>query len=428
MNEREVELGILGAILKNPKNFGSVSELVKPDYLTWVPYRDCYEAMLVLHSEGLAIDTITVGDQLEKQGKLAEFSIHDSPSLAGRNALVEVRQKGRGENYATYAQIAKNYALNREILQIASKGAEWAVKGRSPFDIVSDMTNLLGKVEPSSKSETITFNQAVSKAWDDTEAAMRGEKTFLKTGITALDELMIGLSAPDLTIVAARPSVGKTAFLATSVYNIMRAYPDKAIVFFSLEMGSAQVAMRFISMHSGIPYATQQTGEFKYGEYERFVQTIGELTGANPKLHLNDIAGIKPKKIRQELRKVGKVDLVVVDYIQLANADDKKESRRLEVGSVSRELKAIAREFDVPVLVAAQLSRAANQRSEDNKKPVLSDLAESGSLEQDADNVIFLHRDFGVTSTNVIFAKHRNGPVGDFFIEYEPNKTMFRDK
>jgi len=429
MEERDVEQGLLGALLKKPDNFGSVSELVNEQAFSWLPYRDLFLAIKQLRAEGLGVDSITCGDTLDKMGKLQDFTLHNVVNSTGRNAIALIRQEGRAENAITYAKIAKNYGLNRTIIEIVSKGAEWATKGRNPAEIVADITNRLSTLDSGHKDDsTITFNEAVSRAWDATEEAGKGNMSFLQTGFIDLDRLMIGLSQPDMTIVAARPGVGKTAFLATVVFNIMRTYQNKTIAFFSLEMGSEQVAMRFISMHSGIPYNSQRTGKFVDDQYSKYVGSVSELTAKNYPLHLNDIPGLKPNKIRQELRRIGKVDLVVLDYLQLAEADDKKEQRHLEVASVSRALKGIAKEFRVPVLVAAQLSRAANQRSEDNKRPVMSDLAESGSLERDADNIIFLHRDFGVENTFVYLAKQRNGPVGEFMLNYDGTKTMFTDR
>jgi replicative DNA helicase len=233
---------------------------------------------------------------------------------------------------------------------------------------------------------------------------------------------MLGLSAPDFTIVAARPGVGKTAFLASVVYNIVRRYPQKRIAFFSLEMGSEQVAMRFISMFSGITYNTQRSGKFGFNEYDGYVNAVGELTKNNYNLFINDLPSIKPSKVKQELRKLGAIDLLVFDYLQLAESDEKKEQRHLEVGAVSRALKHLAKELDIPVLTAAQLKR------NNNEKPVMSDLAESSYLERDADNIIFLHREFGESNTFVTLAKQRNGATGECILNYNGARTMFEDR
>lgn len=428
MENRDVELGLLGSILKKPSNIGIASEFMKPEDFDWLPYRNMYKVMQDLHHQNLGIDSITVGDRMAKENTLGDFCLHMSPSIIGRDAIVKVREEGRGENTATYAKIAKNYAQNRAILQIASDTAQWVSSNRSTADIIKDISVKLNSIVPVGESDTIDFTTAVSRAMDKTDEASKGNMTFLNTGLKVLDTLLIGLSAPDLTIVAARPGVGKTAFLATLTYNIMKRFQNKTIVFFTLEMGSDQVAMRFISMASGIPYSSQRTGQLSEKEWETYYSAVGDLTEHKYGLYLNDLAGIKPSKIRQILRQFNKVDLVVLDYIQLAESDEKKENRHLEVGVVSRALKAIAKEFHVPVLAAAQLSRASTRRSEENSKPVMSDLAESGSLERDADNIIFLHRDFNATVTNVILAKQRNGPVGDFFVEYDMQKTMFKDK
>ena len=428
MEHRDIELGFLGALLKKPANIGTASEIVQPEDFDWIPYRNMYRSMLDLNKAGLGIDSITLGDKMASDKNLAEFCLHYSTSTVGRDAIVKVREDGKADNAISYAKIAKNYAQNRAILQIASECAQWVSQGRDTSSILRDMSSKLSAIQPYGNAETIRLNEAISRAMDITDKARDGQIAFLQTGLRHLDQLIIGLSAPDLTIVAARPGVGKTAFLATVVYNVMRHFQDKTVVFFTLEMGSEQVAMRFISMASGITYAAQRTGKFSEGETEQYYPTVGDLTAHDYHVHLNDIPAIKPSKIRQELRKFPKVDLVVIDYIQLAESDEKKESRHLEVGSVSRALKAIAKEFHTPVLAAAQLSRASSRRSEENSKPVMSDLAESGSLERDADNIIFLHREFGDTITSVILAKQRNGPVGEVFVNYDMVKTLFVDK
>ena len=428
MDERKTEQALLGALLKKTTNIGNVSEIVESVDFTWKPYRDVYDAMVHINNQGLGVDTITIGDTLDKQGLLTDFALHDLPNTAGRSALVLLREESVSENASTYAQIVKNYAQNRKILEIMNQGAGWVAKGRNPSDILKDITQEMNAIDTSAiNTKTVTISQAISAAWDITDKANKGEASYIKTHFTALDKLIIGFSAPDFTIVAARPGVGKTAFLASIVHNIMR-HERKVIVYFTLEMGSEQVAMRFISMESGINFHKQRSGFTQDSDYTKYTEAVGELTAGNYPLYINDISAISPKKIRQELRRIGHVDLVIVDYIQLATSDEKAERRNLEVASISRTLKKMAGEFHVPVICAAQLNRQLTQRAKNDQLPQLTDLAESGALEQDADNVIFLHRIDNSSDAEVLVAKQRNGPTGYFHLTYLGEKTRFENQ
>ena len=421
MDERKVEQVLLGSILKRPVNIGNVSEVVDAEDFGNVAYRQIYTAMVQLHKAGMNIDTITLADQLGKQ--LNDIVIHDSPNTSGRAALIMLRDDAVATNYQDYTQIVKNNAKNRQIMALLNDGANWINKGRQPSDILHDLSAKLSNIQTTSitESRTITFNDAINKAYDMSKAASEGNTVYTKTGFTALDRLIVGLTGPDLIYVAARPGVGKTAFLASMVYNIMQNY-IKHIVYFSLEMGSEQVGMRFISMDSGIGFSEQRTGKMDWNKYN---EAVGRLTAGNYPLHLNDLPRLTPTSIRKELRRFEKVDLLVIDYLQLAEPDEKYNARHLEVAAVSRSLKQIAREFNIPVVCAAQLSRAAIARAKDEQRPVLSDLAESSSLEKDADIIIFLHRVDNATDSEVIVAKHRNGPVGAFHLTYLDTRTKF---
>jgi replicative DNA helicase len=425
-----MELSVLGSILKNSKNLSQVLEVVDSLYFSWIPYRDIFESIVELHKDGFIIDSVTVGDALERKSKLDSLIIHDQMNMTGRSALLQIRQAGEPENSVAYAQVLANYYATSQILELVTKGASWISKGRMPYDVIDDLSKGLSLIKPwhpQTAGGTILFNEAIKKAVDQTEKASRGMSTFIQTGFPLLDRIMVGLSAPDVTIVAARPGVGKTAFLCSILYSIMTHY-KKTVAFFSLEMGSEQVAMRFISMDSGINFHKQRTGFMTKEEKIKYDDTIGNLTCNNYSLFLNDIPRMTPNKIRRELRTMGKVDLLVLDYLQLASSDEKNEVRHLEVAAVSRGLKAIAKEFAIPVLVAAQLSRAGANRKGDESLPIMSDLAESGSLERDADNIIFLDRDNGESETTVYVAKQRNGGVGKFKMTYDGEKTMFIGK
>lgn len=419
MDERTVELNLLGAVLKRPSIIGSVSTL-EPEEFSYIPYRSIYQSMVKLYKDGINIDTITLGDALGP--KLKDINIHDAPSTTGRAALLNLRDDANPDNHQQYISIVKNNAKNRQIMALLNDGANWVNKGRNPSDVLHDLSSKINTLQVSSPdSRTISFLDAIDRARDMTTKAANGSISYIKTGFNALDKLIIGLTGPDLIYVAARPGVGKTAFLASMVYNIMQNY-RKHIVYFSLEMGSEQVGMRFISMDAGINFSAQRTGQVDWDKYNASVQKFKD---DNYPLHLNDLPRLTPTNIRKELRRFKQVNLLVVDYLQLAEADEKYQQRHQEVAAVSRSLKQIAREFNIPVVCAAQLSRAAIARAKDEQRPVLSDLAESSALEKDADIIIFLHRIETATDTEVIVAKHRNGPTGGVHLTYLGEKTKF---
>ena len=422
MEDRQQEQSLLGALIKNSSNIGSVSEVLQPEDITWIPYRQAYEVIQYLTAQKLGVDTITIGDRLEREDKLESFCLHDSVSTNGRQALTYLRGESVSENAITYAKNVKNYAINRVILDKLSKGAEWVKKGRNPSDIISDVTRELGKLDTSTANEnTQIFHDAIAKAWDITDRATKGDVSFIPTGFSDLDRMIVGLSGPDMTIVGARPGVGKTSFLASIVRNIMFKQ-TKRIAFFTLEMGNEQIAMRFIAMQSGINFLKQRSGNIRDDEMTKYIEAVGDLTVTKYPLFINDLPGLSPNKIRQELRRLGDIDLCIVDYLQLANSDEKNQQRHLEVAAVGRGLKSIARQFNIPVLVAAQLNRAGEARGDE---PKLSDLRESGSLEQDADNVLFLHRERDEAATKLIIAKQRNGGVGTIYLNYNGERTLF---
>jgi len=419
------EAALIAAVLRKPVLFQEVSEIIAPSDFGWRAYGDAWAAIARANENGMTADTVIVGDELERVGKLATFQQHDSAIHQGRAALSELRKNGVPENAKDYAAVVLDYSAKRKFYQMFATGQEWAANGRRAHDIAADMERLLAEVRTSNNKaskHTQTLKDAIMQAYDGTEAASQGKVKYIKTGYIDLDEIISGLMAPDLVLVAGRPGNGKTALLASIAMNV--AEQGKRVAFFSLEMGNKQIAMRFISMVSGISYHKQLTGKLSDEDWPLYTHAIEKLGSTDYKIILNDMPDISPKRMAQELRRMGDVDLIIVDYIQLASADKKADNRVLEVGEISRGFKRICKDFDVPMIAAAQLSRAIEQRSD--KTPQLSDLRESGSLEQDSDKVIFIHRpdEFGNT-TDLIVGKQRNGPLGRCTLLYRGERTRF---
>ncbi len=422
---RTEEAALIAACMRKPALLDEMKELVYPSMFGWKAYQDAWEAMLELQEQGSGIDPVTVGDELERRGRLEMFIAHDINSFTGRAALSVVRERGQPMNARTYAEIVQDYAAKRELLRTATRLAEWAINGRRAVDILADMEKELLKIHVTGSSKaakhTAGLADAVLMAVERTDQARDGEISYIPTYYPDLDRLVTGFSEPDLWVVAARPGMGKTALLASIAMNVIEK--GKKVVFFTLEMGMAQIAMRMISMLSGVPYSEQLTGKMSEETRERYDAAVNELLANSSGVYLNDLPAISPQKIRQELRRIGEVDLVVLDYIQLASADQQYDVRNLEVAAIVKGLKEICKEFHVPMLAAAQLNRAVEQRSE--KMPILSDLGESDELGKSADKVLFIHREEGSSNAMIIVAKQRNGPTGITSLTYLGAKTRF---
>lgn len=421
---QQQEENLIGSLLKDPSQIEMVNSIVAPDDFYNHALGWAYGAMLDLHKRGLGIDTVTLGDELQRHNKMDDFVIG---SRAGWLALQDIRANFKGDHPKSYANKVLGYAAKRQMIQEMSIGTTWMANGREPEEIRNDMIRRLTAIKvPNAKANkhTQTFKEALSQNWDEVN---NGNVSFVPTGFIDLDRAMDnGLYAPDLMIIAGRPGTGKTSLMLSVAMNAAKT--GKRVVMFSLEMSNSQIIMRAASMETGIPFGVMRARKMDDAQkqkYNQFVEDFEKLP-----IHLNDLPAISVNTMRQTLYEIiavhGQVDLVIVDYLQLQGVDGKFDNRQGEVSSISRGLKAMAKELDVPVLAGAQLSRAIEQRAE--KKPVLSDLRESGSLEQDADNVAFIYvaDEYSTTGqTDIIIAKHRNGAVGTISLKFLKARTQF---
>lgn len=422
---QEQEESLIGALLKQPDKIELVNAIIDPESFHNHALGWAFGSMIDLHARGLKIDTVTLGDELERTSRMQDFVIG---SKAGRMALNHLREQFRYDNPESYAAKILDYAAKRTLLEAAGKMAYYANNGRNSSDIRDDMIKTLTDIKvPNAKlnKHTQTFKEALSQAWDE---ANNGTTNFTPTGFIDLDhKLDGGLYAPDFMILAGRPGRGKTSLLLSIAKHA--AELKKRTILFSLEMSNMQVVMRTISMQTGIPFGAMRRGRMDPEQWTKYNQAVEEFEILP--LHLNDMPAIKINEMRQVLRRIeavdGKIDLVIVDYLQLQSGEGDFGTREQEVGSISRGLKSIAKEFDIPVLAAAQLNRAIESRAE--RKPVLSDLRESGSLEQDTDIVAFIHQpdETNVNKIELIIAKHRNGPPGAVPLTFRPELTKFEN-
>lgn len=427
---KENETALIGSILKNPSQFEKLKDELGENDFYDVGLRACWTAFRKIHDEGMTIDQVTVGDELERAGNLQDVV---SGQWTGRPAISAIRDAGTHVGADSYAENVLDYSAKRQLLDKFSQGAYWSNNGRRSVEIQADMLELLSSIRtPNRKADahTVHLGHALGEAWDRTDAASKGKVLLLYTDFVDLDKILHGMEGGDFLILAARPGQGKTALATNIAYNVAKR--GKNVVMFTLEMQNRQIAMRLIQMESGVSYGSQKDGKLTEEEWPLYTRAF-ELLGKLP-IYLCDLPGIRIHEIKKTLRKLeakyGAVDLVVIDYLQLVSPDDDNAKvREQEVSKVARGLKHIAKDFDIPVLACAQLSRALESRSE--KRPQLSDLRESGELEQAADTVMFIYRpdQYGDASkqniAEIVVAKNRNGPVGSVELIYRPSLTRF---
>lgn len=412
-NSREAEEAVLGSVLIYPESYYEIAQILHADDFYVIRNQWLWEVFTRLHDRRVPIDLLTVSEDLEEHGQLTEIG-----GQAYLTALIN--QTPSSLHAEAYAKIVEQNAVRRRMLASANELAKLAYDQEKPIDTIIDEAeqNIFGLSERRVKHDLVPISQVVSETYDHVnELAQRDEEIFgVPTGLTDLDRLLGGLQKSDLLIIAGRPGSGKTGFLLSVAKNAAQKH-KKHVAVFSLEMSNEQLVQRLIAQETRIDTQRLRTGKLEEHEWELFTQATEVLGDTH--IWLDDTPAITPLQLRTKCRRLHMeyaLDLVIVDYLQLMGSDGRNENRVQEVSLISRSLKVLARELNVPVLAAAQLSRAVEQRTD--KKPILSDLRESGSLEQDADIVMFIHRPDALEKDNprqniaeLIVAKHRNGPT-----------------
>lgn len=428
-HSREAEEAVIGAVLINPEAYYDVAQFIKIDDYYFHRNRYIWEAFVRLNERRTPIDFLTVSEELEQMGRLAEIG-----GAAYLTALIN--NVPTSLHAEAYGHIVEETAIRRRMLEAANQIAKLAYQEEIGIGAVMDDAEkaIFGVSERRLTRDLQSIQEVLGDYYDRIgQLAGRDEEIFgVPTGFIDLDKLLGGLQPSDLLIVAGRPGQGKTGFLLSIAKNAAQLYKKKVAIF-SLEMSNEQLVQRILAQETAIDMQRLRTGKLEDSEWPLFTQAIETL--GNTRVFLDDTPGITPMQLRTKCRRLHMefgLDLIIVDYLQLMSGGGRNENRVQEVSFISRNLKVLARELNVPVFAAAQLSRAVEQRAD--KRPVLSDLRESGSLEQDADIVMFIYRPDQYEQDTVkqnlaeiIIAKHRNGPVGSVELVFRKNLAKFEN-
>ncbi len=413
-HSRQAEEAVLGAVLINPETYYDVAQFLNADDFYIHRNRFIWETFTRLHETRTPIDFLTVVEALDKRGQLDE--------VGGESYITSlISQTPTSLHAEAYGRSIQDTSIRRRMLAAANDLAKLAYDEKQSIDTVLGEAekSIFGISERRAKKDVQPIQEVLSDVYDRVDQLSRrtDEIYGVPTGLIDLDKLLGGLQKSDLLIVAGRPGMGKTGFMLSVLKNAAQKH-KKHVAMFSLEMSNEQLVQRLIAQETGIDTQRLRTGKLNDDEWPLFTHAIEVLGDCH--IYLDDTPAITPMALRTKCRRLHleqHLDLVIVDYLQLMSSDTRNDNRVQEVSFISRNLKVLARELNVPVLTAAQLSRAVEQRQD--KRPVLSDLRESGSIEQDADIVMFIHRPDANEKESpnrdlaeLIVAKHRNGPVG----------------
>ena len=426
----EAEQSVLGAMLIKKEAITQAQELLRPDDFYREAHRIVFETMLELAGDNEAVDLVTLTEALRKKEMLEKVG-----GISFITALANYVPTAA--NIVYHAQIVKEKSELRHLIDAATEIASAAYEATD--DVKDIMDDAEKKILAVAANQTGGAFEPIRNIVIDTVGRVetlyenQGGLTGISTGFRDLDRDTSGLQKSDLILVAARPSMGKTAFtLNIATYAALHGH---TVAFFSLEMSKEQLVQRMLCSEGGIDSQRLRTGQLEDADWDRLINTADRISKAS--IYIDDTAGINVMDLRSKARRLKAehgLDLIVIDYLQLMQGRPSKngDNRQQEISEISRSLKALARELNVPVIALSQLSRSVEARQV--KRPMLSDLRESGSLEQDADIVMFLYREDYYDQeterkniTEVIIAKHRNGPIGTIELFFQKEFTKFRD-
>ena len=427
----EAEKAVVGAMLmdNDKEAILSASEIISGQDFYQTAYGTIFDAMVELFNEGRPVDPLTLMERLKEKDVPPEIE-----SMEFMRELLNAVTTSANVKY--YAEIVSEKSMMRKLIKLNEGIANSCYAGKEPLEQILETTekSVFELLQRRSVGEYVPIKQVVLNALERIEKAskIKGVVTGIPTGFIDLDYKLSGLQPSDLVLVAARPSMGKTAFVL-NIAQYVAFKKEKGVVVFSLEMSKEQLVNRLFALESQVDSQMLRTGNLKDSDWEKLIEGAGIIGRSN--LIIDDTPSISVSELRSKCRKYKlehNIELVIIDYLQLmmGSAGKRQESRQQEISEISRSLKALARELNVPVVALSQLSRAVESRPD--KRPMLSDLRESGAIEQDADVVMFIYRDEYYNKDSdkkrqaeIIIAKQRNGPIGTVDLAWLADYTKF---
>lgn len=429
----EAEQSVIGAILLDNRLLTEISDRLSADDFYQVRHQILYGVMMELYRENRPIDLTTITTRLKDRNQFIE--------VGGLEYLIEISEAvPTTANVNAYVEIVREKSIARRLIDTANKISQDTMTSNKPLDELLDDAEK--RIMDISRNRTASdfklIGNVVNQVFDNIKKLQEaGQKlTGLQSGFNDIDKLTLGLQNEDLIIIAARPAMGKTAFVLNLARNVAKLNNNPGIAIFSLEMSAEQLVHRLLTSEAQIDSQNLRRGNLSSQEINRLIVAADTLS--RYEIYIDDTPGIKVTDVRAKCRKLfhsrdKKLGMIIIDYLQLLSGSDKNSgNRQQEVSEISRTLKEIAREFKIPVIAVAQLSRQVESR--EDKKPIMADLRESGSIEQDADIVSFLYRDdyYNKDSprpgqVDVIFAKHRHGPTGEVSLFFNRQCSSFSD-
>ncbi|MBR1433124.1 replicative DNA helicase [Ruminococcus sp.] len=422
----EAEQSVLGAIIADPSVLSDVLELIKPEYFYNDQHKALYSIMLQMNSMSLPVDIVTVLNEAEKQ------HIFESPA-EGRRYLAEIgNMLPSTANIVSYCKIVADKYFLRSLSYVARTILEEVQSGEQNAQLLLDSAEqkIYDIRQGRDVRGLVPLSEAIAEAYDRLGKISGPDKdkyVGARTGFTLLDSITSGLNKSDLIIIAARPGMGKTSFAMNIATNVARR-AEKEVVTFNLEMSKEQLATRILSTEALVESNTLRNGRISGDDWVKLATSAGYLSSLP--LYIDDTASMTVQQMKAKLRRTKDLGLVIIDYLQLMESTSRSDNRVTVISEITRQLKVMAKELNVPVILLSQLSRAVESRTD--KRPMLSDLRESGSIEQDADIVLFLYREAYYNKesqrqniSECIVAKNRHGETGTVELIWDGQYTRF---
>ncbi len=429
----EAEEAVLGAVLVNSACLARIIGMIKPESFYKPANRLIYETILKLFGQNQPIDILTVSEALKVKGQLEEVGGRAYVNDLAMNVVTTA-------NIEFYAKIVQENEIKRALINAGSEIAALGYEAESYEQVLDSAQQMIFNIASNKQtSDFASIEDLVISSFEQIEMQYnnKGQLSGVKTGFYELDDLTLGLQKSDLIVIAARPSMGKTAF-ALNIAQNAALRDDRTVAIFSLEMDKLQLVKRMLCSEAEVDTQKIRSGNMQSKDWEKLTEAMTKFD--NSRIYIDDTGALSANEIRARCRRLAMekkgLGLVIVDYLQLmegGGSGSSVESRNQQISVMSRGLKTLAKELGVPVIALSQLSRAVESRPD--KRPMLSDLRESGAIEQDADIVMFIYRDEYYNRDNVenkgkaelIIAKHRNGPVGKIDLLFQSNITKFKN-